>query len=155
MHEAQNFFGAEIIGGTRAQVAARADFGRAAPRLAQGLDLLAEDAVEFRFRVAREQPFARRELHGVGQRIVEFFEDRFGVHFAAGKLPLEFRGQPQEKLLVRGRMHAPQAHEVGGLVEPALADAPRGRIQQQDADVDPLVANQIRLVAHHVIGAGV
>ena len=127
LHEAQNFFGAEKIRGPGAHVAARADFHRAAPRLAQGLDLFAEEAVEFGVRVAGEQPLAGGELHGVGQRVVEFFEDGRGLHLAPGKLAVEFGGQAQQEFLVRRRVQAPQAREVGGLLEPALAHAPRSR----------------------------
>ena len=99
----------------------------AAPRLAQGLDLFAEEAVEFGVGVAREQALARGELHGVGERLVEFFEDGRGLHLAPGKLAVEFGGQAQQEFLVRRGMQAPQAREVGGLLEPALADAARRR----------------------------
>ena len=97
----------------------------AAPRLAQGLDLFAEEAVEFGVGVAGEQPLRGRELHGVRKRVVEFFEDGRGFHLAPGKLPVEFGGQAQQEFLVRRRVQAPQARKVGGLLEPALAHAPR------------------------------
>src|SRR5712664_4166803 len=125
LHEAQNFFDAEEIGGPGAQIVARADFHRAAPRLAQRLDLLAEEAVDLGVGIAGEQAFARGQLHGIGQGVVEFFKDGIRLHLASRKLAIEFGRQAKQKLLVHDRMQAPEAREVGGLFEPALADAPR------------------------------
>ena len=126
LHETQNFFAAEIIRGPGAHVAARADFHHAAPRLAQGLDLLAEEAVEFGVRVAGQQPFARRELHGVGQRLVEFFENGRPPSISR---PANCRsnsaGRRSRSSSSAAGMQAPQAREIGGLLEPALAHASR------------------------------
>ncbi len=124
LHQPQNFFTAEVIRGPRANVIARANFHPAAARLAQRFHLLAKEAVQFGVRVAGEQPFARRGLHGVGQGLVELFENGLRRHLPPGELPLKLRGQPQEQILIHSGMQAPQAREVRGLVKPALPHAP-------------------------------
>ena len=96
VHQAQNFFIAEIVRGLGAQIAPRADFRRASPHLAHRLDLFAEDAVQFGGGIAGEQPLARCKLHGVGKGLVEFIQNRFGIHFASGELPVELRGQAHQ-----------------------------------------------------------
>jgi hypothetical protein len=65
VHEAQNFFAAEIIRGLRAQIAARAYFRRDAPALAHGFDLLAENSLEGGVSIASQHALARRQLYRV------------------------------------------------------------------------------------------
>ena len=154
VHQPQDFFAPEVVRGLGAHIAPRADLRQAAPALAQRLDLLAENPLDLGVQIAGQQPLAGRELHGVRKCLVEFFENRRGIGPGPGQLAVELRGQAQQQLLVGRGMQAPQARKIGGLFEPPLAHAPRGGIEQQDADVHPLIADEIGLVTHHVIRAG-
>ncbi len=159
LHQAQDFFGAEIIRGLGAHVAARADFGRgrAASRGSARPDRGKCGRVRRPGRVKAGPCAGRAARRWRASRRIFRESPRlpFPGRRIAGRIPRRgAAGDPRPPAGCRRRRRS----EVGRLLEPALAHAPgRGvpsRYKEQDADIDPLVADEVGLVAHHVIGAG-
>jgi hypothetical protein len=113
LHQTQNFFTPEIIRGLRAHIAPRADFNDAAPHFPDRLDLLPENAFEFRIQIIRQQPLARRELQSIRKRQVELLENRYPDIPGPGELPVKLRGQALEQFFVRRGMQPAKAREIG------------------------------------------
>ena len=146
---------AEHLVGARADGVARGEiFGPAAG--ARRLDVIAVEAVEFGVQVLGQQAFLRAQLHGVGKRLLQ-----------AGQLVPRPSPASRPRAAPRTRRAAAAASSssAAGCRRRTRANSPGSSTRrrstrplagsnEQDADIDPLVAHQVRRVAHHVIGAG-
>jgi hypothetical protein len=113
--------------------------------------VVAVQPIQFVVEIFGQQPFLRAELEGIGKILLQLFQ--VGRNFAIGpaQTGVEFNRQRAQQVFVGVWMQPPDPRDFARLFNQAQGVARAACFLQQHADVDPLVAHQIRRVAQDAV----
>ena len=115
---------------------------------------------EFGIQIFGEGALLRSELQGIGKRIIPLGQQGLPIAGIAGfsigglKAVLQMVAESAQQPLIRLRMKPPDAVIFVRLFDQAQAAFAGLRSKNQDADIDPLIAEEVRRVAEYAVGEG-
>ncbi len=142
----------------RVRMPLRVERSSAMRPVARRLDMIAIKPVELGVEVLGQQALLRAELHGVREGLLQARDVTLRVSVPdhrprrVGDVEIIRAAAAASSSSAAGCKRRTRANSAGSSIR-RRSNASARRIEEQDADIHPLVADQVRRVAHHVISA--